>query len=63
MQSEIFKICESLLAFTDKMDYLEGQSRRLGHRLNRGDTRRNMGRFGGKGQESLHGETTTAGDD
>ena len=28
MQSEIFKICESLLAATDKLDYLEGQSRR-----------------------------------
>ena len=28
MQSEIFKISESLLAVTDKMDYLEGQSRR-----------------------------------
>ena len=28
MQSEISKICESLLAVTDKMDHLEGQSRR-----------------------------------
>ena len=28
MQSEFFKICESLLATIDKLDYLEGQSRR-----------------------------------
>ena len=28
MQSDIFKVCDSLLAVTDKMEYLEGQSRR-----------------------------------
>lgn len=28
MQSDIFKMCDSLLAVTDKMEYLEGQSRR-----------------------------------
>lgn len=28
MQSEIYKICESPLAATDKLDYLEGQTRR-----------------------------------
>ena len=28
MQSDIFKMCDSLLTLTDKMEYLEGQSRR-----------------------------------
>nr|XP_033465134.1 uncharacterized protein LOC117245763 [Epinephelus lanceolatus] len=28
IQADVFKVCDSLLAFTDKMEYLEGQSRR-----------------------------------
>lgn len=28
MQSDLFKVCDSLLAVTDKMEYLEGHSRR-----------------------------------
>ena len=28
LQADIMKICDSLLVFTDKLEYLEGQSRR-----------------------------------
>ena len=28
LQSDVFKVCDKLLAVTDKMEYLEGQSRR-----------------------------------
>lgn len=68
MQSEIYKICESLLATTDKLDYLEGQTRRNNLIINGieetpGDTRRNQGRFGGKSKKGLCGEITNSGDD
>ena len=28
MQADIYKVCDSLLTITDKMDYLEGQTKR-----------------------------------
>lgn len=35
MQIDLFKVCDSLFTITDRMDYLEGQSRRNNSVLDR----------------------------